>query len=71
MEETKKLGMFLSAIRKQKGLSQAQLAEITGLKQQNISKLEQGVQSPTYEKLAPILKALDLVIIPIDAIETN
>lgn len=69
MEETKKLGMFLSAIRKQKGLSQAQLAEITGLKQQNISKLEQGVQSPTYEKLAPILKALDLVIIPIDTIQ--
>lgn len=69
MEETKKLGLFLSAIRKQKGLSQAQLAEITGLKQQNISKLEQGIQSPTYEKLAPILKALDLVIIPIDTIQ--
>jgi transcriptional regulator with XRE-family HTH domain len=70
MTETEKLGLFLTAIRKQKGMSQEELAEITGLKRPNISKIEKGVQSPTYETLAPILKALDLVIIPIDTIES-
>lgn len=70
MTETEKLGLFLTAIRKQKGLSQAQLAEMTGIQQPNIVKIEKGIQSPTYEKLAPILKALDLVIIPIDTIDS-
>lgn len=50
----------LKAARKKAGLSQIQLAELTGLKQEYISYLETGVvksvRQKTYDKINKIIK---------------
>lgn len=45
-------------LRKEKGLSQAQLAEMTGNKQQVISRIENKENSPTLKTLCSILDVL-------------
>ncbi|MDR0272652.1 MAG: helix-turn-helix domain-containing protein [Clostridiales bacterium] len=52
----------LIRIRKQKGLSQVELAEKTGNKQQVISRIENKENSPTLKTICNILKALDYEI---------
>lgn len=52
----------LVKIRKQKGLSQAELAEMTGSKQQSISRLEKKEASPTLKTICSILRSLDYEI---------
>ena len=52
----------LIKIRKEKGLSQAELAERTGNKQQVISRIEKKENSPTLKTLCAILKSLDYEI---------
>ena len=56
------LGKTLKQMRKAKGLTQAQLAEIADANEKHISKIETGVYFPTYATLSKILKALDLNI---------
>lgn len=48
--------------RKNKGLSQKQLAEKTGLKQPAIARIENNVNSPQLDTLIKIVDALDLTI---------
>lgn len=55
-------GQKLQTIRKSKNLTQAQLAEIAGVNEKHISKIETGVYFPTYTTLTKILKALNLNI---------
>ena len=52
----------LIKIRKEKGLSQAELAVKTGNKQQVISRIENKENSPTLKTICSILKALDYEI---------
>ncbi|MDR0858590.1 MAG: helix-turn-helix domain-containing protein [Oscillospiraceae bacterium] len=59
--EYKILGELVS-IRKQKGISQAELAERAGFKQQTISRIEKRESSPTLKTLCGLLYALDLDI---------
>ena len=46
------------AIRHERGLSQAQLAELAGLNQATISKLERGDMNVTLDKIHAIARAL-------------
>ncbi len=55
-------GQKLKQIRKAKHLTQESLAEIAGINEKHISKIETGVYFPTYNTLNKILTALDLNI---------
>ena len=52
----------LIKIRKEKGLSQAELAERSGNKQQVISRIENKENNPTLKTICSILNALDYEI---------
>lgn len=54
-----KLMSEIIRLRKEKGLSQAELARRTGYKQQVISRIEKKENSPTLKTLCGILDALD------------
>ena len=61
MKLTKNFGKRLKEIRKRKGLSQQQLAELVGMEPtNNISKLESGEQLPKKENLEKICKVLNV-----------
>lgn len=59
--EYKILGEIIH-LRKEKGLSQSELANLTGNKQQVISRLENKENSPTLKTLCSILSVLDYEI---------
>lgn len=53
-------GKRLQLIRKSKGLTQTKLAELAGIHEKHISKLELGTYTPSFNTLSKILQALDL-----------
>lgn len=53
-------GNLLRRARAQKGLSQRQLAELAGVPQSSIAKIESGARQPTLPVLTRILVAVDL-----------
>lgn len=55
MKLTKKFGKRLNEIRKRKGFTQEQLAELVGMDTVNISKLELGEHLPKKENLEKLL----------------
>lgn len=55
-------GQKLKQVRKAKHLTQEALAELAGINEKHISKIETGVYFPTYNTLSKILTALDLKI---------
>ncbi len=63
--EYETIGTLIKA-RKEKGLSQAQLAELIGNKQQVISRIESKQNSPTLKTLCSILDVLgyDIQLVP-------
>jgi DNA-binding XRE family transcriptional regulator len=56
--------------RKKKGLTQKEVAEMTGLKQPTIARIENNVNSPQLDTLIKILDALDLKI-EINSLKTD
>lgn len=56
----KQLGNLIRAARKRKGWSQQELAARTGLRQENISIIENGYSSTKLHNLLAILTALGL-----------
>lgn len=56
------IGAVLEA-RGKKGISQKQLAEMTGTKQSSISRFESGDYNPSLSFLQKIAKALDLTLV--------
>lgn len=50
----------LVKLRKEKGLTQKELAEMTGNKQQVISRIETHENSPTLKTLCSLVKVLDV-----------
>jgi len=54
------MGQALRRIRRARQLTQAQLAELTGLRQPTISELEQGAPGTRLQTLFDVLAALDL-----------
>lgn len=55
-------GKRLQQIRKEKGLTQEKLAELAGVHEKHISKLELGTYKPSFDTLSKILKVLDIGI---------
>lgn len=58
----KKLGQHIKKIRKEKGISQVELANSIGKDQQSIQRLEAGNVNPTYYYLCEICEGLDIKI---------
>ena len=66
-----RLGMSINALRHARGLTQAQLAERSGVPQGQISRIEQAVGvNPTQKTLLKLARALDadLRIVPRDGV---
>lgn len=59
--------------RKEKGMTQKELALITGISQADISRLEHGTGNPSIRTLKRVAKALHMALkiefVPIDSIE--
>ena len=53
-----RFGVQIADIRKAQGITQTQLAEMTGMKQQTIQRVESGLYSPSIGLLTVILEAL-------------
>jgi len=58
MDMRKLVGRNVKRIRQEKGLTQEQLAEISGFSQQYLSGLEQGRRNPTIVSLYELATAL-------------
>ncbi len=58
--DPKQIGALLRRARKKRPLSQQQLAEKTGLRQETISLIETGNPAARIETLLAVLSALDL-----------
>ena len=53
------IAMQIVALRQDHGLTQAQLAELSGIDQGDLSRIERGATNPTARTLGRIAKALD------------
>lgn len=53
----------LHTIRKAKGLSQTELAEVVGIKQATISRIEKGVNNPSFDVADRIAQALGVNVV--------
>lgn len=60
VRSVEELGHALRAARKAKGLTQGELARITGLRAHHISMIETGTTKPTAATIFILLSALDL-----------
>lgn len=61
MKNTKELlGARIREIRKSRGLTQEQLAEIIDVEQKHVSRIEVGKNYPTIDRLEKIAEALDV-----------
>ena len=60
MDNKKKLGLKIKELRKRKGLTQEQLAELIDMEQNSISVIESGRNFPTLGTLEKIAKVLDV-----------
>lgn len=58
----KKIGMFLKELRKEKQLTQEQLAEILGVTNRSVSRWENGVNMPDFDLVIEIVKYFDVSI---------
>ena len=58
MDMRKLVGRNVKRIRQEKGLTQEQLAEVSGFSQQYISGLEQGRRNPTIVSIYELATAL-------------
>jgi transcriptional regulator with XRE-family HTH domain len=58
MDMRKLVGRNVKRIRQEKGLTQEQLAELSGFNQQYLSGLEQGRRNPTIVSLYELASAL-------------
>ena len=55
-----KIGLFIAELRKNKGLTQMQLATLVGVSDRAVSKWENGKSLPDYSVLASLCKVLDI-----------
>ena len=60
MNIKKELGEKIRRVRKRKGLTQEQLAEIINISSRNLSNIELGINFPKAETLEKILDALNI-----------
>lgn len=60
MDNKKKLGLKIKELRKRKGFTQEELAELIQMEQNSISVMESGRNFPTLGTLEKIAKVLDV-----------
>lgn len=60
--DSKIFGQFIAGIRKEKNMTQADLARIIGVTDKAVSRWERGVGFPDINTLEPLAKALDISI---------
>ena len=65
------LGNAMIRARIRKGISQAELAEMAGTKQANISRIESALGNPTLRLINKILEVLDLDLNFVPSVSTN
>ena len=59
---TNDIGKFIQEIRKEKGLTQKELAELIGVSDKTISKWENGTSSPDTSMLMSLSEALEITV---------
>jgi len=59
MTDRERIGVRIKEIRTKKGMSQLQLAELTGLRQHHIVRIEKGMYSTGIDILSKIAEVLD------------
>ena len=57
-----KTGRFIALMRNEKGLTQKELADRTGINQADISKLENGTRNPSVNLLKRLAEGMDMVL---------
>ena len=57
-----KTGKFISALRKEKGLTQLQLADILSISDKTVSKWERGAGLPEVSLILPLCEALGISV---------
>lgn len=65
-ERTNWIGNKVKEYRENKNLTQSELAEKSGLRQPQISRLEAGVHSPSFKTLQKLANALDIAVGDLD-----
>ncbi|MCK9525172.1 MAG: helix-turn-helix domain-containing protein [Limnochordia bacterium] len=60
--DQKKFGLFLKELRKEKGLTQEQLAEVLGVSNRSISRWENGVNMPDFDLVMEMAKFFDIAV---------
>ncbi|GAP73080.1 hypothetical protein SAMD00024442_6_41 [Candidatus Symbiothrix dinenymphae] len=68
MNERERIGKRIRELRMQKGLSQLQLAELVGLRQPHIARIELGTYATGIDILSKVANALDC---DLEVIERN
>lgn len=61
-EERKRIGLRIAEIRQKRGMTQRELAEVSGLLQPHIARIEQGRYSVGLDTLSIIASALKITI---------
>lgn len=59
---TKKIGLFISSCRKEKGLTQKQLADYIGVSDKSVSKWERGINLTESSLFIPLCETLDIQV---------
>ena len=59
MTERERIGRRIAELRELRGISQIELAEMTGIKQPNLSRIESGKYSTNIDLIAKIATALN------------
>ena len=59
----KQLGAAIQRVRKQKGMSQTELARLAGLRQELVSKIENGQEGTRLSSIYALFAALDLEMV--------
>ena len=57
-EQRQRIGQRIATLRKEKGMTQQDLADVTGLLRNHISRIEQGRYSVGFDTLQAIAEAL-------------
>ena len=65
MNERERIGQRIAELRKEKGISQAKLSELTGIGTGHIARIELGKYSTGIDTLAKIAEILELSLIHI------
>ena len=60
--ERQRIGMRVAEERRKRGLTQQELADMTGMKQANIARIEAGRYSVRFDTLQAIAEAMDMKV---------